>query len=445
MKILEAVKQNEKKLIEDLCGLLEIDSTCIENPNNSEAPFGEGVRKSLDYVLELGKSFGFKVKNVNNVAGHIEFGEGEELIGVLCHTDVVPAVGKWTNPPFKPTIVDGKIYARGAIDDKGPTIASLYALKIIKDLGLKLNKRVRLIIGTDEETKWRCMDEYFKHEEMPTLGFSPDANFPVIYGEKGIMSIDLTSNEKSEINFVSGVRYNVVPDEASAEVGADIQTKFKEHLKKNNLEGKVEGNKITLYGNSAHAMQPEKGVNAAILLSQFLNNHINNNVIEFVSNKLNDTRFKRIGLDFSDPEMKDLTVNVAIVEVNNSGGKIGLNLRYPINWDKEEFLNKLGKLAGDAGLQLEVLSDQVPHYVPEDDELVKTLHNAYKEYSKDEKTPNITIGGKTYARALKKGVAFGMMFPGREDVVHQVDEHVFIEDLVLATAIYAKAIYDLGK
>lgn len=445
MKILEAVKQNEKQLINDLCGLLEIDSTLIETPDDPLAPFGKGIRESLDYILKLGESFGFKVKNIDNVAGHIEFGEGEELIGILCHVDVVPAVGNWTNPPFKPTIADGKIFARGAMDDKGPAISSLYAMKVIKDLGLKLNKRVRLIIGTDEETKWRCMDAYFKKEEMPTLGFSPDANFPVIYGEKGIMSIDLVSMEKSDLKFISGVRYNVVPNEAKAKVNKSLDEVFMSYLKANNLEGLVQDDFLTLFGESAHAMQPEKGKNAAILLSKFLNEHIDNNIIKFVATKLDDTRLKTIGLDFTDPEMKDLTCNVAIVEVDENGGKIGLNFRYPINWNKEEFLDKFAKLAKEFNLELNVVSDQKPHYVSKDDELVKTLHNAYVHYTNDTKTPNITIGGGTYARALKKGVAFGMMFPGRVDVVHQVDEHIYIEDLILATAIYAKAIYDLGK
>lgn len=444
MKILEIVKENEKELIENVQKLLRIDSTLEENLSNKSAPFGEGIKKSLDYVLDLGKSFGFNVKNIDNVAGHIEFGEGKELIGILCHVDVVPAVGKWKYPPFSAEIADGKIYARGAIDDKGPTICSLYALKVLKDAGVKLNKRVRLIIGTDEETKWRCMDAYFKSEEMPDLGFSPDANFPVIYGEKGIMSIDLISNKTNDIEFKSGVRYNVVPDEATAKVNLNLEAEFSKFLKANNFEGEYT-NSIKLNGVSAHAMQPEKGVNAAINLCSFLNEHLDNNIVKFVSEKLNDTRFKTMGLNFSDPEMKDLTVNVAVVEINKNGGKIGLNLRYPTNWDKDSFLKELKKQASFYALDVKVLSDQVPHYVNPDDELVKTLHNAYVKYSNDTTTKNITIGGGTYARALKKGVAFGMMFPGREDVVHQVNEHIYIEDMLKATAIYAQAICDLGK
>lgn len=444
MNFLEKARNYEKDILKDLQELLQIDSVIRLDLENKQAPFGKGIRESLDFCLKKGEDFGFKVKNVENVAGHIEFGKGEELIGVLTHVDVVPAVGKWTYPPFSGTIVDGKIYARGSVDDKGPTIASLYALKILKDSGVDLNSRVRLIIGTDEETAWRCMDTYFKNEEMPTLGFSPDASFPVIYGEKGIMSIDLISKEASDFTFESGVAYNVVPEEATVKLAVNLDEEFKNYLKENNFTGEIKDS-YKLFGLSAHAMEPEKGVNAAINLSKFLNKYINNNVIKFISEKLNDTRFKTLGLDFSDPVMKDLTVNLAIVEITEAGAKVGLNLRYPTNWNKAEFLEKLKAEASKFNLEVVLKTDQVPHFIPEDDYLVRTLHNAYIKYSGDQETKNFTIGGGTYARALNKGVAFGMVFPGREDVVHQVDEHAYIEDIIKATAIYAEAIYNLGK
>lgn len=444
MNFLNEVKKNQDQLISNMQDLLRIDSVLIENPNSKDAPFGEGIRKSLDFLLELGKKYGFKTKNINNVAGHIEYGDGEEIIGILCHVDVVPALGKWKHPPFSATIEDDKIYARGAIDDKGPAICSLFALKILKDLNYKPNKRIRLIIGTDEETAWRCMDEYFKVCEMPEFGFSPDANFPLIYGEKGLMSIDLENSEKSNINFNAGERYNVVPDEATVSIDKDIKEEFNQFLKSENLQGEYH-EKIILYGKSAHAMEPRLGINAAIKLSQFLKNYTSNQLVRFISEKLIDSRFKNMGLDFSDPEMKDLTVNVAIVKINEDYGKVGLNLRYPINWDKNDFLNKFIHQAQEYNINVKVVSDKKPHYVDPNDPLVKVLHNAYIEYTNDIKSPLLTIGGGTYARALKKGVAFGVVFPGREDVVHQVDEYIIIDDAIKATAIITKAIHDLAK
>jgi succinyl-diaminopimelate desuccinylase len=314
----------------------------------------------------------------------------------------------------------------------------------LKDSGIKLNKRVRLILGTDEETKWRGVNHYFKVQEMPTVGFSPDAEFPVIYGEKGIMSIDVTSKEKSNLEFKAGVRYNVVPDTATCKTNINLAKEYNQYLKDHNLEGEYT-DIITMYGKNAHAMEPKNGVNAAIKLCQFLSKHIDNKLIDFVNDKLVDSRFKDMNLAFSDKEMKDLTVNVAIINIDQNNGKLGLNLRYPINWNKEEFLVNFKKQASEYGLDIEVVSDQIPHYVDRNDPLIRTLHNAYIEYTHDTKTPLMTIGGGTYGRALKKGVAFGAILPGREDVAHQVDEYIILDDIMVATAIYAKAIYDLGK
>ncbi len=186
---------------------------------------GPEVKKALEFMLNLGEKDGFKVKNVGNLAGHIEFGEGEELVGILCHVDVVPEGDGWSSDPFAAEIRDGKIFARGAIDDKGPTMAAYYAMKIVKELDLPLKRRVRMIIGTDEESNWRCVDHYFKHEEMPTMGFAPDADFPIINAEKGIADLDIVQSSQVEpksdfqvevLSFQSGRRYNMVPDFAKS-------------------------------------------------------------------------------------------------------------------------------------------------------------------------------------------------------------------------------------
>ncbi|MGD9604739.1 MAG: dipeptidase PepV [Bacilli bacterium] len=444
MNFVEIAKKYEKAFIKDAQGLLHIDSTLIENPDNAKMPFGEGIYQSLEYMLKLGESFGFKTKNIDNIAGHIEFGEGKDIIGVLVHVDVVPAVGEWKYPPFSGTVEDGKIYARGALDDKGPAVCALYAFKILKDMGFKPNKRLRLIVGTDEETAWRGIKRYFEQEEMPILGFSPDANFPLIYGEKGIMSLDLLGPGDSDLYFKAGVRYNVVPDYAEASLSKDVKEAFAAFIQNNHLKGNAE-EKITLNGRSAHAMEPDLGINAAIKLSQFLQIFSSSKVLSFVANQLSDSRFKTLGLAFSDPEMKDLTVNVAIVEIDKEKSKIGLNLRYPIHWNKEEFLTKLQQKATAFGLKVDVKQDQVPHYVDKNDPLIKTLHEAYIRNTNDHQNPIMTIGGGTYARAMKKGVAFGPEFPNRENVVHQPNEYFVIEDAIRAMAIYADSLMELGK
>src|SRR5690554_6849105 len=341
MEFLKAIEKNKDKLIKDLVKLLQIDTVGIEDFDNKAAPFGEEVRDALLYMLVLGEKEGFKTKNIDNVAGHIEYGEGEEIIGVLTHLDVVPPGDGWKFPPFSGHIEDGKIYARGALDDKGPAMASFYALKIIKDLGLKLNKKVRLIFGTDEESGMRGIERYLEVCEKSELGFSPDANFPLIYGEKGIMSIDIISKEvdKNLEALDAGDRYNLVPDKAVLKTKKALENEFNKYLEEENFQGKIDDDKLILYGESAHAMEPEKGVNALVNLAKFVSKFHDNKLIKFIDECLSDTRFKNIGLDFKDKEMGDLTLNVAFAKMSSEGGKVGLNLRYPIKDRKSTRLN----------------------------------------------------------------------------------------------------------
>ncbi len=449
MDFLNAAQTNKDALLNDLTKLLKIDTTLIEQPSNREAPFGLGLRQALDYILKLGKEMGFITKKIDEIVGYIEFGEGKELVGVLAHLDVVPAGDGWTYPPFSATISGDHLYARGAMDDKGPLMASLYAMKILKDSGLKLKKRIRLIVGTDEETSWRDIKCYLEKCEIPSIGFSPDASFPLIYGEKGILSFDILTDFQNEIiNSISaGSRYNVVPEKASAILNGNYVELFETFNLAHQYNGKAEHKKgktyLIMYGKSAHAMNPEAGINALVRLCEFLSLHTKNPLVNFVSKNLTDTRLKTIKLNFSDHEMKDLTMNVALANFTTNTGKIGINLRYPIRWDKDAFFSKLQKKA--EGLKLKIIEDKLPHYVSLDTPLIKTLHKAYIKYTKDDKSPLLTIGGGTYARAFKNMVAFGMAMPKQAEVAHQVDEYLIISHLITATAIYAEALYELGK
>jgi succinyl-diaminopimelate desuccinylase len=452
MDFMNETRKLEKELITKTQELLRIKSVLDESSTSEDAPLGQGIKEALDYMLNLGRQEGFVVENVDGLAGHIEYGEGSEIIGVLCHLDVVPEGDGWANPPYGAEIKDGKIFARGAIDDKGPTMAAFYALKLLKDHQVKLNKKIRIIIGTDEETSWRCVDRYFKKHDMPSIGFAPDADFPLIYGEKGIMSLDFERDffEEVIVDFHSGERYNVVPEKAVAVITKNLKQKFLDYLSLHSLNGEVKkiDNKyqLTLYGKSAHAMQPEKGINAASKLASFLSEYITNPIINFIEDYFEeDTRLTRMGQKFRDPEMKDLTCNLAIVNINGKNGKMGINLRYPINWDKDQFLKAILSKAMEYGVKMTIKKDSNPHYVNPNDDLVKTLLDSYVRYTGDTESKPMTIGGGTYARAMKKAVAFGPMFPNREDVVHQVNEHIYIEDLVKACAIYADALYNLGK
>ncbi len=447
MDFYKYVLDNKHLIIEKTKELLKIPSVLYEFNSESETPFGVEINRSLHFMLDLARSDGFVTKNVKNYAGHIEYGKGKEILGVLCHIDVVPPGDNWTHPPFSPIIKNEKIYARGSSDDKGPTMAAYYALKFLKDLGVKMDKRVRIIIGTDEETGWRGIDEYFKTEEMPEIGFAPDASFPLIYGEKGILSFDITGKIEDDklITFKSGDRYNVVPDYAECSLSVDLKEKFKEFLSFNGLNGEVKDDVYIVHGKRAHAMQPNLGINAAFILAQFLNEHIDNDFIKYINQFLTfDHLGEKLNVDHHDKEMKDFTINPAIYDYQDNKFKIGINCRYPRGWDKDSaFINFEASVIG-YRFKYKLISDSPVHYVDKDDELVKTLHQAYIKYTGDDTTPLLTIGGGTYSRALKKAVAFGPTMPGRKDVAHQIDEFLHLDDLLKSTAIYMEAIYQLA-
>ncbi len=448
MDFYKHVLENKNLIIEKTKGLLKIPSVLEEFNPESEFPFGIEINNSLHYMLDLAHADGFITKNVKNYAAHIEYGKGKEILGVLCHLDVVPAGDKWTNPPFSPIIKDDKLYARGSSDDKGPTMAAYFALKFLKDLDIELNKRVRIILGTDEETGWRGIEEYFKTEEMPLIGFAPDANFPWIYAEKGILSFDITGkNEESELlTFSAGDRYNVVPDYAEATISIDLKEEFLSYLSFNGVSGEVKDGKYIIHGKRAHAMQPNLGINSAFILAEFLTSHIENDFLKYIIDYLTfDHLGEKLNIDHYDPEMKEFTINPAIYEYKDNEFKIGINCRYPKGWDKDSAFINIKASVKKYHFKFTILSDSPVHYVDKEDELVKTLHQAYIKYTDDTTTPLLTIGGGTYSRALKKAVAFGPQMPGRKDVAHQVDEHIYVEDLLKATAIYMEAIYQLSK
>jgi len=449
MSYLEYVKKHEDRLIGVLEDLVRIPSVLENYDKKRKAPFGETIDKALKMMLDLGEEDGFITKNVDNHAGHIEWGEGEDILGILTHLDVVPATGDWTRPPFEPYISDGKIYGRGTMDDKGPTIAAYFAMKLLREKGFIPKKRIRLILGLDEETANRGIERYFEKEPMPDAGFSPDAEFPVIHGEKGLFSFDFTGKAQpgSLIYFSSGDRYNVVPAEATSVIdeSLDLKDDFETYLSEHGLKGNVQGNTYTLEGKSAHASTPEKGINGAAHLATFLSSHIDHPYINAIANVFAFDHYgEKTGIASSDEQLKALTLNAAVFRYSKEGALIGVNVRYPGSFDLEKAGHTLSKLAYKYKLAYESKGHVPPHYVNPKDPLVTTLMDAYQNVTKDYENPPFTIGGGTYARTLSKGVAFGLVMPGREDVAHQIDEHIFIDDLLKATAIYMEAIENLS-
>ena len=456
----QEVLNHKEDLLKDLFELLSVRSI-LGTDITEETPFGSGPREALDLILSFGKRDGYKTKLVENKAGHIEVGQGEELFGILGHVDVVPVVeADWTSHPFKPEIRDGKIFARGSLDDKGPTMAAYYAVKLLDKLGVKWNKRVRVIVGSDEETGFRCVEAYFKHEEQPASGFTPDAMFPLVYAEKARATFDHKLKFVDEdgqynyklVKFNGGQVLNMVVASAKAELegeASDIKEKFENFLAQEKLEGEVEvGNtiKLTLKGKAAHGSTPQYGINGATKLVEFLStlglDNNGKNFVDYIVEKLaNDPFGEKLGINYSDDEMGEATYNYGILEydLERKIGLVSTDCRHPKKFDLVDRLNGIKV----DNIDIEVTSTKEAHYVPKDDELVTTLMDVYRKHTGDTKNDAFVLGGGTYARCLKKGVAFGLLFPGKEDTMHQANEYLEVEDLLLATAIYAEGIYKL--
>ncbi|WP_336635341.1 dipeptidase PepV [Lysinibacillus fusiformis] len=465
MNWLQAAKERQDELVQELQELVQINSILDEDTKTTEIPFGNGPLQALEWLLAKGQKEGLLTKNVDNYAGHIEMGAGEDLLGILCHVDVVPIGDEadWTYPPFSGTVADGKLYARGAIDDKGPTVAAWMAMKLVKDAGIQLDKRVRMIVGTDEETGFRCVDHYFKQEEMPSIGFAPDADFPLINAEKGIAELVFSQNKVGDTTkeqlllFNAGKRPNMVPDLAKATVqhaSAQFEQNFQTFLSKNQLDGSLlmEDSRyiITIKGKAAHAMEPEKGVNAAVYLAAFLQQELttesSKQFVDFIADVFYQDHYgHQLELQFEDAMSGHTTLNPGIVSYDVSkGGSLVISMRYSVSYPFDEKITEAQRLVVKRGFLLDIQDDSKPHYVSEDDPFIQTLASIYRRQSGDTETPLLSTGGGTYARVLKKGVAFGMLFPGEQDVAHRADEFVVVENLVKAAAIYAEAIVELA-
>lgn len=386
-------------------------------------PFGRGTAECLDYFLKLARSFGFETVNYDNYAGEVIFGEGEDF-AILAHLDVVPAGSGWAHDPFGGEIdyPNKKIWGRGAMDDKGPAIICLYCMKQLKDEGFFPAKRIRLIVGCNEESGWECIKYFNEHSTMPETGFSPDADFPVIYAEKGIMHVKFTFPTALDLTTLAGGNAaNMVCDECV--VKAEIN---EERL--NSLGLVAENGQIVSRGKSAHGSTPEQGVNAIPPILEYLGLH-------GICAKLFETKF---GLNALADETGICTFSPNVVRGGKGSITVTCDIRYPATMSREDVLKAF------AGESYEILSEQAPLFNDKQCALVQVLCGAYNEVTGKQMQP-VAIGGGTYARALKCGAAFGPEEDGEENVIHQPNEYITFEKIKKCLKIYKLAIQRLTK
>lgn len=457
------VSHRSDELINDLSELVSIDSSRDTEHKTSDFPLGPGPAKALQTFLHFADRDGFKTKNVDNLAGRIELGDSDDAIAILSHVDVVPEGPGWKTNPFEPVIKDGNFYARGASDDKGPGLAAYYAMKIIKELNLPTKKSVQLILGTDEESEWVGINHYMEKEQLPETGFSPDAEFPAINGEKGIVSFKVNFPAPTIgliKQFNAGIRPNMVPQNADVKIdltkveAEDLKAKLNDFLADNKeVQGSITINDdiadVQIIGKGAHAMEPFNGINAATYLAKFLINlNLNDSealYFSFIADKLHlDFAGKNLSIANKDDVMGSLTVSPNMYEYDDAQANILLNIRYPKGDDGNSLTTKINQALPENVSAIIEGHNQLPHFVSVNNPLVQALVGAYRDHTGDDTEP-FTVGGGTYGRILKHGIAYGAMFPGDENVMHQPNEYINIDKLLKSTAIYADAIYRLIK
>ena len=416
----EEIKKSLKKLI-------SIPS--VEGKPDGDKPFGKDVYDALDYTLSLAQSLGFETVNYDNYIGEAVYGEGEDL-AILVHLDVVPAgkLSEWKHPPFSATEENGRIYGRGAMDDKGPAITCLYAMKALKDQGFVPKKKIKLIFGCNEESGWKCIEHYKKVAKFPDYGFSPDADFPVLYAEKGILHVEFSFPVPEKIAFLKGGdRVNMVCDRVEAVAPFDRKAAEKYGVK-------TENGKLVTLGKSAHGSTPEKGVNALRPMLAYLEEAAG--LPETARKYLFDDA---LSLKSLSDDTGHLTMSPDVAEIRDGKLFITVDFRYPSTADGQKILDTLKQIS-----DYTVISHQLPLYNDKNGFLIQTLLSVYNETTGEHAEP-IAIGGGTYARALKEGTAFGPQMAGEEETIHQPNEYVTEENLRLQFIMYKEAIRRLSE
>lgn len=456
MDFRKLIEEKQDALISDLQKCIQIPSVYADD--QSGFPYGKAVAECLEYMLERAAAFGFETCNMDQQLGWCEYGQGDDMVAVLCHLDVVPEGDGWTVPPYEGRIMDGRIYGRGTMDDKGPAMAALYGLLALKESGAKLSRRIRLIFGLNEETGSADMKYYISHGgEIPVMGITPDGEYPVINGEKGLVtqffSRPLKQTGAIRMDSIQGgTAHNIVPAHASAklicpqEMAQEIAGMEAEKISCIVMD---DGVLVEAEGIGAHGGSPQEGENAIGRLLLFLNQLALEGdlarVVQFLAEKIGmEYDGRSLGISMEDGVSGPLTVNMGVIEGDSGQISVKLNYRYPVTCCFEA----CGPVVKEAFEKVEFQESFLQHkaciYMEPDSPLVSKLLKVYTAHTGQEAKPKC-IGGGTYAKMIQNTLAFGPVFPGDEVREHKPDEYMEIGRLVDNAVILAAAMYELAN
>jgi len=457
MTLYESIANHQEDLISTLQECIRIPSVYAED--DSGYPYGLENHRCLEYVLEKASAMGFSTHNMDDRVGWCEYGEGEEMVVVLGHLDVVPAGVGWDDSPFSGAVKDGRIYGRGAADDKGPMIAALYALLALKECGVTTKRRIRLLFGCDEERGGSDMAYYNAHGgEIPVMGITPDADYPLINGEKGLLTESYTKAmaQTGSIRLMSiqgGAAHNIVPDKAVAQLACSAeQAKAIAAMRGEKVQCTPTDTGITIeaFGTNAHGSMPWQGENAIGRLLLFLDKlpleGDLKDAVHLLAEKLGmEWDGKSLGIDLHDDVSGPLTFNLGVIRGDEATITIDVNYRYPVTKSFDQCAPQCKAQMESGGfIQSKHMHNHALYKAP-DSPLVQMLMQIYKDYTGDLEAQPKSIGGGTYAKAIPNTIAFGAAFPDDEDCIHKPNEYVKIDRLMDNTRILANAMCALAN
>ena len=428
-----------------------IDSSYDPETVSENDPFGFGVTRALAYIEDLARNDRFEVNNYSNKVVEILYGKGQKNLTIMAHADVVPAGSGWDNDPFKLIEKKGVLYGRGVADDKGPLLATYYALKALRDEGYLGGYQIRFLVGGNEESGSLCMEHYFHtlKKPVPTYGFSPDSDFPLIYAEKGIITFNVSKEIKIPglISISGGVASNAVIEKC--DVKFELNNDFLNYIMKNfhrdeaAIHTEDDVTTVTFFGKAAHGAHPEMGKNAGFIALSTLADFTKNFYLMQLKKLYKDLDASGFNCDATSKDMGHNTSNVGLISYNEGMFSLTCNFRYVDTCDKDELIKKIKE--ANAPFKVEIVGESRLLFFSKENPLIQTLLKAYQEETGDLVSKPLAIGGGTYAKETDNVVAFGMQFPGWESYMHSPGEATKKEDLFKAMSVYARAIVELGK
>lgn len=447
MEVREFIEANIENMKADLRSLVKYNSVFAEDAE----PFGKENREVLDEALKLMNEKGLKTTNLDYYCGYGETGEGKKLIGILAHLDIVPVSDGWLTDPFVMTEKDGFLYGRGVSDDKGAAIASMYALKYLIDEKYPFKKRVRLILGCNEETGSMCIRHYVKNDEPIDYGFTPDGDFPGIYAEKGMIGGKIIGHNSKIIDIEGGEASNIVCKKVVAKLPLDSfnEDKFKAFLDAHKVEFSIEKSDVltvTVQGVAAHASTPDLGVNAInYLLEGLYEADFNDSFTNFFHRSFGLTNHGEL-LGYGDvmDEVSDTSINFGVAKKRGDDIIVSLDMRFPVKSNSDKCYALLEKCEDNEN-EFALSSKVEPLYFDINSPMIKALKKAYVDVTHDDKSEMEAIGGGTYAKAIKNCIAFGCEFIGEANHIHDSNERLEIEAFKKQVEIYVEAIKNLDN